>query len=541
MLPVARGDGARRSDAGCFVMPWSSSASWRASHMQVLLLMAVSLVGTVSLTSWLWSSMDTTAFTWRGLNFIRVPVAQRRQAVLDAMQFVWTNYRERAFGSDEIAPLTGTGRNMWGGTGCMIIDSLDTLYIMDMMEEFNEGREFVATSVSFEHMGEISVFETIIRNVGGLLSAYDLSKDQLFLTKAVELAQRLLPAIHESTGRADYFLDTTTNRSYQAGQLAESGTYQLEFEYLSAVTGDPTYATYARNFYSHLADQKMLQLDGLFANQIDITETMRSPGSLTISMGARGDSFYEYLLKIWILKGQQPDGYTKKLYFDAVDGMEELLLHESVDGQLYIAEYDILQSRPKHHMHHLACFVPGMLALGAHRIRSSDPDRSRRHMLLAKRLMKTCYEEFYAKQPLGLAPECLETRHLDVCATRHYELRPETVESLYVLYQVTGDRIYQEWGWNIFSSIEKHCRVSYGYAVYRDVTDDVTWEMMRPIYGDEAKGLWDDRLHVNRMHTFFTAETLKYLYLLMDPPNPVVTLDTHVFNTEAHPFSYPVA
>ncbi|TMW63371.1 hypothetical protein Poli38472_002312 [Pythium oligandrum] len=451
------------------------------------------------------------AFVWRRITLTDdlTSSIERHEAVKRAMQFVWKNYREQAFGADELRPLDGLASNRWGHSGCMILDSLDTLYIMDMKEDFDQGRRFVADELSFDHMGEISVFETIIRNLGGLLSAYDLSKDSIFLDRAVELAQRLLPAISQSDGRADYLLNTATNRSSQPGQLSESGTYQLEFEYLSAATGDATYATYARNFYESIASQQSVQLDGLFANQIAV----RDPIELTISMGSEGDSFYEYLLKVWIFTGQQPDDLTKKLYNGATDGMEKHLLRESTKGQLYLADYDMINQHPIHHMEHLACFVPGLLALGAHRMQATDPERSMRHLSTAKRLMKTCYEEFYAKQPTGLAPECLDTPDLVVCSDQHYELRPEVVESLYVLHQVTGDQIYQDWGWNIFSAIEKHCRVKYGYAVYRDVTQESHLEA----HNEQEKQAMDETLHLNRMHTFFSAETLNAPIVVPDP------------------------
>ena len=50
--------------------------------------------------------------------------------------------------------------------------------------------------------------------------------------------------------------------------------------------------------------------------------------------------------------------------------------------------------------------------------------------------------------------------------------RPETVESLFVAYRLTGDDIYREYGWKIFQSIEKYCRVeSGGYVTILDVED----------------------------------------------------------------------
>ena len=128
-------------------------------------------------------------------------LTQRQQRVKAAMQFVWRNYRERAFGADELAPLTGRAVNRWGSIGCMLLDSLDTLWIMGMHDEFQEARAWVARSLTFgKHMGVVSVFETVIRALGGLLSAFDLSQDRVFLDRAVELADLVLPAIDRESG-----------------------------------------------------------------------------------------------------------------------------------------------------------------------------------------------------------------------------------------------------------------------------------------------------------------------------------------------------
>jgi hypothetical protein len=99
---------------------------------------------------------------------------------------------------------------------------------------------------------------------------------------------------------------------------------------------------------------------------------------------------------------------------------------------------------------------------------------------------------------------------------RHNLLRPETVESLFVLYRITGDEQYREWGWNIFTSLELHAKVATGgYSSLHDITK------IPPPTRD-------------KMETFFLGETLKYLYLLFSDVD-VLPLDKFVFNTEAHP------
>jgi hypothetical protein len=72
-----------------------------------------------------------------------------------------------------------------------MLDALDTLWIMGMKEEFNEARDWLTDNLDFEKVKrKVSFFETTIRALGGLLSAYELSGDMVFLLKAEDLADR---------------------------------------------------------------------------------------------------------------------------------------------------------------------------------------------------------------------------------------------------------------------------------------------------------------------------------------------------------------
>jgi mannosyl-oligosaccharide alpha-1,2-mannosidase len=138
--------------------------------------------------------------------------------------------------------------------------------------------------------------------------------------------------------------------------------------------------------------------------------------------------------------------------------------------------------------------------------------------------METCYQ-FYQRTPTKLAPEIIrmgtnanDDFHVDPSA-KHNLLRPETVESLFVLYRITRDPKYREYGWNIFQAFKKHARIPEGgYSSLRDVTN--------PNAGSHN---WSDKTE-----SFWFAETLKYFYLLFSDES-VIPLDDYVFNTEAHP------
>ena len=119
--------------------------------------------------------------------------AARRDAVVAAMRFAWGSYREAAWGDDELLPLARRGDNLLGGFGATIVDALDTLFIMGLEEEFQQARGWVS-ELSFRTGVTLSVFETTIRVMGGLMSTFYLTGDRLFVRKARELADALAPA-----------------------------------------------------------------------------------------------------------------------------------------------------------------------------------------------------------------------------------------------------------------------------------------------------------------------------------------------------------
>lgn len=126
----------------------------------------------------------------------------------------------------------------------------------------------------------------------------------------------------------------------------------------------------------------------------------------------------------------------------------------------------------------------------------------------------------YARTKTGISPEYVdfvagEDFRIGSIAP-HYLLRPEAIETFYILHHLTGDPIYREWGWEVFLAIEKYCKTHVAYGSLGNVQDDTAAPR-------------DD------MESFFLAETLKYLFLLHDPDSEVDLLRTHVFNTEAHP------
>jgi len=440
----------------------------------------------------------------------------QQQEIVEEFKWSWNAYRDYAWGKDELLPVSQTS-NRWFGIGLTLLDNLDTLWLMNLHEEFDEATEWVRHSLDMDIDVDVNVFECTIRALGGLLSAHALSNRTIFLDKAYELGSRLLPAFETKTGipYSDVNLKTGAVRGphwTSASSTSEVSTVQLEFIRLTQVTGDVRFRAAVTRVADKMAVLAATSRPHPYLLPIFIqVESGHLSGP--ISLGARGDSYYEYLLKQWIQSGGTILGDR---YFNAAEAIRQHLVVK-VNNKTFIAEMNIA-GELVYKMDHLVCFLPGVYALGTTLVNTSH------HLRLAQDLMETCYA-MYQYSPIGLAPEiimfdCTNCTYNSFYIKRNDEhnlLRPETVESLFVLWRVTRDPKYRQWGWEIFKSFQQHCKVSSGgYSSIRSV-------VKKPIILED------------KMESFWMAETLKYLYLLFAEED-VLPLDKWVFNTEAHPF-----
>lgn len=437
--------------------------------------------------------------------------SERLEAVREAFLHSWDGYVEAAYGMDELQPKSAKGKNSFGGLGATVIDALDTAIIMGCERCVEKARAWIA-GLSFDRQYDASTFETTIRVVGGLIAAYDLTGDKLYLDKATECADHLMPAFNTEAGIPYNQVNLRTGKgknpswTQRSSTLAEFGTEQLEFVALTQRTGDPKYQDAVERVVQVLRDR--MPADGLYPLYMNPNTALFT--SKKVSFGAMGDSFYEYLLKTWIAGGKTPAvGLYKAMWDKTMEGMIGTLFKRSSPGNLlYIAERNGNKLVDK--MDHLACFVPGMLLLG------SEGPNEERFLQLAKDFTHTCVE-MYFRQPTGLSPELVKFREGDdfVSGAHHNLLRPETVESVFYLWRRTGDPMYREWAWRIFQAFQTNCRAKLGYAGLKDVRHT-------PPQQDDT------------MQSFWLAETLKYLYLTFSD-SAVIPLDKFVLNTEAHP------
>ncbi|XP_040572363.1 mannosyl-oligosaccharide 1,2-alpha-mannosidase IA [Lepeophtheirus salmonis] len=448
-------------------------------------------------------------------------VKDKRDFVRNMMKHAWDNYAKYAWGSNELRPISRRGHSasVFGSSpmGASIVDGLDTLYIMGLMDEYKKGRMWVEENLDFDKMiGDISVFETNIRYVGGMLSIYAFTGDSLYKEKAVHIADKLMPAFNTPTGIPHSLINMRTGMSKNFGWasggasiLSEIGTLHMEFAYLSDITGDPKYVNAVKRVRDSI--KKAPRSKQLYPNYIN--PKTGKWGQQHTSVGALGDSFYEYLLKEWLRSGKV-DIEAKELFDEAALDIENKLIKISSGGLTYIAEFKY--GRLEHKMDHLACFGGGMYALAAKEEKDAN---SERWMNIGAGITNTCHES-YDRTSTKLGPEAFrftdgaEARALKQ-NERYYILRPETFESYFVMWRLTHDEKYRQWGWEAIEAIEKNCRSSGGYSGVKNVYQD--------------NGAKDDV-----QQSFFLAETLKYLYLLFSDDS-LVSLDHWVLNTEAHP------
>lgn len=403
----------------------------------------------------------------------------------------WTGYRRHAWGHDALKPISRTGHDWYGQSLLMTpVDALDTLLLMGLTDEADDVRELIATRLDFDRDLDVKHFEIVIRLLGGLLSGYEMTGDARLLAKADDLGTRLLPAFDSPTGLPYVTVNLRTGKTGGTeSNPAESGTLLLEYGRLSQHTGKRIYFDRAmRALRETYARRSAL---GLVGERFDV-----ATGAWTqrrSHVGARIDSYYEYLWKCWVLLGEPECRAMWDTHIAALNAH----VAEDVDGALWYGHVDMdTGARIASRYGALDAFMPGLLAL------SGDLER-------AGRLQDSGLAMWRAH---GIEPEAWDYRAKTVLSPG-YPLRPEIIESAWVLYRLTGDARYRAMGREMYDDFVRHTRTDAGYAALASVV---------------TKQKKDD------MESFVLAETFKYFYLLFAAPG---TLDPtrHVLTTEAHP------
>jgi ER degradation enhancer, mannosidase alpha-like 2 len=419
---------------------------------------------------------------------------QVRAAFLHA----WEGYRRYAWGHDDLDPLTRKPHDWYGVPLLMTpVDAYDTMLLMGLRDQAADAKRLILERLSFDQDVSVQVFEVTIRLLGGLLSAYEMDGDPRFLRLAGDLGDRLLPAFRSPTGMPFRYVNLRTGATRDpVSNPAEVGTLMLEFGTLARLTNRPVYYDTAKRAAEQLFARR--SKIGLVGSTIDVRTGAWQDGTSHIGGGI--DSWYEYLLKSWRLFG---DDDFRRMWQASVGPMHRYLADERYGG-LWYGQADMTSgARAGTRFGSLEAFLPAVLAL------SGDTARAGRLMISVNRMWTT----------FGIEPETLDYSTMTIGDEPGYELRPESLESAYYLYRLTGDERYRKMGAAMWTAIDRWTRTDAGFAALSDVRT---------------------RAKRDRMHSFLFAETLKYAYLLLAPPE-TLDLSKVVFNTEAHPLHLPEA
>jgi mannosyl-oligosaccharide alpha-1,2-mannosidase len=355
---------------------------------------------------------------------------ERREVVKATFLRSWNAYKTYAWGKDEVLPVSKTWRSSFGGWGATLVDTMDTLWIMQLTDDFEQCVTMVREmDFSTNEEDILNVFETTIRYLGGLLAAHDLSHGQhpLLLEKALELGEILYVAFDTphrmpvtrwqwaTSARGDEVFPSRTTL------LAEFGSLTLEFTRLTQLTGEVKYFDAVQRITNELQRmQNLTALPGLWPVVVDLAEWPSSAIYTHFTLGGMSDSTYEYLPKEYLmLSGKGEEGRQfRKMYEDIIEMVKKHLLFRPMtekgedvllSGNVAVDFEGNITLDPQGQ--HLSCFAGGMVALGSRLFDMPDD------LDVAKRLVAGCVWAYRA-MPTGLMPETFHAIPCHVGASR---------------------------------------------------------------------------------------------------------------------------
>ena len=410
-------------------------------------------------------------------------------------QWAWQGYVAKAWGKDEINPVSGTSRSFFiegHDLGLSLVEALDTLWIMGLDAEFQAGVDWVKSSLDFNVDGEAQVFETNIRLVGGLLSAHLACSDPVLLAKARDLADRLMKAFDASPHGLPWRyvnLKTGAVRDPETN-LAEIGTYITEFGMLGRLTGDDRYFKAAKRAMKHALDRRSKL--GLMAANIDARTGEYISRSASIDVYA--DSFYEYLWDAWELFG---DTDCKRWAEDCVTAQ---LAHQAkrYDGRLWFPMVDfetgaVLNTAQSE----LAAYYAGLLGQVGRKKEGDDYLASFTELQATYRVIPESID-IATRQP----------------RRKHTGLRPEYPDACLNLWLIDRDERYRQLAAIHYRQMKAASRAAFGYTALKDITTNPMTQ------GDNCPGYW-------------WSEQMKYYYLLFSD-TPRIDYGQLQLSTEAN-------
>ncbi|KAL9090305.1 MAG: hypothetical protein Q9165_005338 [Trypethelium subeluteriae] len=484
--------------------------------------------------------------------------ATRAAAVADAYQYAWNAYRQYAFGKDELLPLNRSYIQDWYGWGVTIVDGIDTAIVMNLTDIVEEQLAYIQTiDFTTTPYGPVEIFDTNIRYVGGLLSSHDLLKSGLFpnnynqdqvnalLSQAVSLANKIAYGFDTPTGIASTNVNFTSNTpvegtytvgniTYNSTNTASAGTFLLEWLRLSDLTGNDTYRQLVERGESYLVNPNPAPAyPGLVGTQFDVD----SGRLLSFDGGwhAGVDSFLEYLIKSYQYEQTPTTTQYKNFWLQAVQStVENIALHPyNFPDLTFISQLDV-NGTITETMDDYSCFAGGNLLLGCKFL--DMPELCDLGLAAADGCHQTYNTTLTGLGPLywgwyNSSNEQYDPLEDNDAAARKFAAEygyfieyqdetwadfPESIESWFYAYRITGDPRWAEYVWEVFLAINETARNDVAFTHVNNVN--------MPFGGSQS----------NALDSFFFAEVLKYTYLTFADPN-VINLEQFVFNTESHP------
>ncbi|KAH8929213.1 glycoside hydrolase family 47 protein [Atractiella rhizophila] len=441
---------------------------------------------------------------------------QLRELTRETFNHAWKSYLRVAFPADEIRPVSCKPlgpdhsdpknidlNDVLGDFSLTLVDTLDTFIVLGDKSSFESAVRLAIQYVRFDKDVKIQVFESTIRVLGGLLSAHIFASEPEhgfaiswyrgeLLTLAHDLGRRLLPAFQWSRTGIPYARINLKHGLQPVESIetcsAGAGSLILEFATLSRLTGDGVFEQVARKAFWAIWNRRSDL--GLVGNTINLQNGNWIYG--VSSVGAGIDSFLEYMIKAYVLLGEDEyyrawkESYGAIMKYVRDPGGFWFRSVNMQNGQIQSVDVDSLSA-----------FWPGALVLAG-----DVPNAIKNHLV---------YSNLWNRY--GGIPETFNVQTKEA-TNPTYPLRPEFVESNYFLYRATKDPYYLDMAERIVGDLVNRTRVECGLAGISDLTT----------------GKLDDR-----MHSFALSETLKYLFLTFDEDNWVNKDDSNtVFTTEGH-------
>lgn len=350
-------------------------------------------------------------------------------------------------------------RNGWGASA---VDALSTAIVMGNADAVNTILDHISKIDYSQTSDGVSLFETTIRYLGGMLSGYDLltgpasslvsnteGVDNL-LTQAKNLGDVLKFAFSTESGVPYNNLNITSQASDGAttNGLAVTGTLVLEWTRLSDLSGDDLYAEISQKAESYLLTPQPSSgepFPGLVGSNIYISNGEFADG--TVSWNGGDDSFYEYLIKMYVYDPKRFETYKDRWVLAAESTMKHLTSHPEPRPELtFLASYN--NGNYDLNTQHLTCFDGGSFLLGGSVLGRQD------FIDFGLKLVHGC-EATYNQTLTGIGPESWGWDPKRVPSNQkdfyqragfyinsgYYVLRPEVIESFYYAYRITGSEV----------------------------------------------------------------------------------------------------